>query len=296
MFIVSNDYERSQLLGFVGSKQAQSGIIWGNKEKSCVIITSGGKGGKSAGYGDVRNIDGSILYIGQGEKGNQDPTKFANSLLINGERSVLFFSTRELSTKQRKERGSHKKLYTFNGFYKVVSWNYFVPTEGKRMNDRLLQFLLLPEENVYNQGLLSLSEEEEESPFLLKEPGDDLYYLRKKLTNKNNKPNKGISDPAEYFIRSKEIVDYAKKRANGICEMCNQLAPFSDEKNSPFLEVHHILKLADDGPDTPENVAAICPNCHKEAHFGKKKEEIKERLVRIIGTKEAEIDRNQISR
>jgi len=26
--------------------------------------------------------------------------------------------------------------------------------------------------------------------------------------------------------------------------------------------------LADDGPDDPRFVAGICPNCHREIHFG----------------------------
>jgi len=33
--------------------------------------------------------------------------------------------------------------------------------------------------------------------------------------------------------------------------------------------------LAEGGKDTVENAAALCPNCHKEAHFGENKECIK---------------------
>ena len=38
--------------------------------------------------------------------------------------------------------------------------------------------------------------------------------------------------------------------------------------NTPYLEVHHIIRLADDGDDSVENAIALCPNCHREAHFG----------------------------
>tara|TARA_R110002073_G_scaffold77283_5_gene187213 strand:+ start:693 stop:866 length:174 start_codon:yes stop_codon:yes gene_type:complete len=34
------------------------------------------------------------------------------------------------------------------------------------------------------------------------------------------------------------------------------------------LEVHHINRVADGGPDTPDGVAAICPTCHREIHNG----------------------------
>ncbi|WP_442870450.1 HNH endonuclease [Aneurinibacillus sp. Ricciae_BoGa-3] len=27
-------------------------------------------------------------------------------------------------------------------------------------------------------------------------------------------------------------------------------------------------RLSDGGPDNPEHLAAICPNCHIEAHYG----------------------------
>jgi len=58
-FQINKEYPRAALLDFIGSKQQQSGIIWGPKEPDCVIITSGGRHGKNAGYFDDRNEDGS---------------------------------------------------------------------------------------------------------------------------------------------------------------------------------------------------------------------------------------------
>jgi len=43
----------------------------------------------------------------------------------------------------------------------------------------------------------------------------------------------------------------------------------------PYLEVHHWTPLAEGGLDTIENAAALCPNCHKQAHFGEHKEFIR---------------------
>ncbi|WP_342542729.1 HNH endonuclease signature motif containing protein [Paenisporosarcina sp. FSL H8-0542] len=37
---------------------------------------------------------------------------------------------------------------------------------------------------------------------------------------------------------------------------------------NPYLEVHHIKRLADNGEDSVENAIAVCPNCHRELHFG----------------------------
>jgi len=61
------------------------------------------------------------------------------------------------------------------------------------------------------------------------------------------------------------------ERAKGICEKCNRKAPFlRDKDNSPYLEIHHKLPLSEGGEDTLDNVVALCPNCHRQAHYGKK--------------------------
>lgn len=62
MFEIGKEYERSQLLAFVGSKQRQSGIIWGPEQPGCVIVTSGGRNSKSVGYKDMHNPDGSWVH------------------------------------------------------------------------------------------------------------------------------------------------------------------------------------------------------------------------------------------
>ena len=68
-------------------------------------------------------------------------------------------------------------------------------------------------------------------------------------------------------LRAAAVRAYALKRASGICELCKKPAPFSTNQG-PYLEVHHITRLSDGGPDHPDRVAAICPNCHSEIHFG----------------------------
>lgn len=71
---------------------------------------------------------------------------------------------------------------------------------------------------------------------------------------------------ANVQVRSEAIRKYAIKRAKGKCEGCKADAPFK-AKSGPFLEVHHVFRLADGGPDHPARVVALCPNCHKRAHY-----------------------------
>ena len=71
------------------------------------------------------------------------------------------------------------------------------------------------------------------------------------------------------YRRNPDVVAEVLTRAAGICEECNNPAPFRRARdNSPYLEVHHIQMLADGGEDTVENAIAVCPNCHKKLHYG----------------------------
>lgn len=71
------------------------------------------------------------------------------------------------------------------------------------------------------------------------------------------------------FNRNPYVAAEVLERAKGVCEGCQQPAPFLRQSDgSPYLEVHHKVKLADGGADTLENTIALCPNCHRERHFG----------------------------
>ena len=79
---------------------------------------------------------------------------------------------------------------------------------------------------------------------------------------------------ASTFIRSAEVVKETKKRANGICQLCNQPAPFIDKKGNPYLEAHHVIWLSRGGEDSTANTVALCPNCHTRMHVLDKPEDI----------------------
>lgn len=70
-----------------------------------------------------------------------------------------------------------------------------------------------------------------------------------------------------YRARSLAIKLYVLRRSRGICEGCKEPAPFKKSDRSPYLEPHHTQKLSDDGPDHPKYVIALCPNCHRRAHY-----------------------------
>jgi len=71
------------------------------------------------------------------------------------------------------------------------------------------------------------------------------------------------------YERNPDVVAEVLSLAKGVCQACNKPAPFIKKSNrEPYLEVHHIKQLADGGEDTIENAIAVCPNCHRMAHYG----------------------------
>lgn len=70
------------------------------------------------------------------------------------------------------------------------------------------------------------------------------------------------------YMRDPKVKAWILKEADGQCECCGCNAPFETIEGEPFLEVHHIRHLSDGGSDTVTNTIAVCPNCHREMHYG----------------------------
>ena len=90
-----------------------------------------------------------------------------------------------------------------------------------------------------------------------------------------------------YYKRSADVREYVLTRAGGV-ESCRKQAPFMRIKDTPYLELHHTRKISDGGPDHPRWVAAICPNCHREVHYGKYGKEKNSLLQKHLGVLESD--------
>lgn len=91
---------------------------------------------------------------------------------------------------------------------------------------------------------------------------------RKLENNRNTKPEKTVRQISE-FKRDPNVVAEVLIRAKGNCGKCREKGPFNRASDGTrYLEVHHIIRLADGGEDTVENAMAVCPNCHRELHYG----------------------------
>ncbi|MGI3097108.1 HNH endonuclease [Vibrio diabolicus] len=53
--------------------------------------------------------------------------------------------------------------------------------------------------------------------------------------------------------------------------------------------MHHLTRLKDDGPDTVENCAALCPNCHRKLHYSSERKALTKALRQTILEKESDL-------
>jgi len=91
---------------------------------------------------------------------------------------------------------------------------------------------------------------------------------KKRLIKASRIPKKKQIISQEYY-RNPDVIAEVLLRAKGQCEQCGASAPFTRASDgSPYLEVHHRVWLSAGGEDTVENAMAVCPDCHREKHYG----------------------------
>lgn len=91
----------------------------------------------------------------------------------------------------------------------------------------------------------------------------------------------GATHPAAVVVtstryeRNPAVKAWVLDVSNGACEGCGIPAPFVGQDGLPFLEVHHLMPLANRGSDTISNAVALCPNCHRRCHYSSDRDEFK---------------------
>ncbi|KXU87140.1 hypothetical protein CR51_36000 [Caballeronia megalochromosomata] len=83
------------------------------------------------------------------------------------------------------------------------------------------------------------------------------------------------------YLRNPKVRKRVIEYANGLCEYCRRPG-FLKLSGERYLEAHHIISLADNGDDSFDNVIGLCPEHHREAHFGANGEALEEKFLKVI--------------
>lgn len=96
----------------------------------------------------------------------------------------------------------------------------------------------------------------------------------------NHTPDRALTS-GWTVIRDNKVRAYVIGLADGKCEYCGKEG-FLMSNDKRYIEAHHIIALSAKGCDVVENVIGLCPEHHREAHYGIGAEKLEEEFVKSI--------------
>jgi 5-methylcytosine-specific restriction protein A len=251
---------------FGGSRQ--SGISPSANHPVVFIFT--GASGARHGYDDDWDDNGNLRYFGQGQVGDMEFIR-GNSAIrdhsVNGKQLLVF--------------QVEKDGVRFRGAYVCSHYELVIAPDTEGTPRQAIVFTLVPED--------SFASAEIGKEISIDIRTIDITSLRNAAYNSATpSANSTINNAVRtVYERSANVREYVLARAKGKCEGCCQPAPFLRKDNTPYLEPHHIRRVSDGGPDHPRYVIALCPNCHREAHFGSRIKELQSYHLKIVDNAES---------
>ena len=253
MFKVGHEYNRRADIHEPYGGQRYGGIATPRSIKSVLLFTS--DAGQQHGYRDEYRDDGVFWYTGEGQLGDMTMTA--------GNRAIL------------EHRDDGKDLRVFEsirtGFVRYLGsaecLGFHVETRPDRNGDDRKAFVFhLDIDSAPNKLRVAEERGEYGARDVRQLKRMTIQELRAAAVQKASTAVSKTKRREIAYYRSEALKVYVVLRAKGVCEGCLSDAPFK-AKSGPYLECHHLHRLADGGPDHPENVVALCPNCHRRAHY-----------------------------
>lgn len=248
--------------------QRQGGISTPANVPAIFLFT--GAEGQAFGYDDGWQEDASFRYFGEGQVGDMTLTRG------------------NLAIKNHAEDGRDLHLFESIPDGRVRYVGQMICSEVEvlpNVPDRNgsprtgLAFRLVPLARASGEDTLEQPAAGEQTPVpedrLWKVPMNELRELALQPPDTTQGPSKGSRN---VYRRSAAVKIYVQRRANGVCEGCQSPAPFRTPDRRPYLEPHHTRRLSDGGPDHPGWVLAICPTCHRRAHYAEDRRPFNEHL------------------
>lgn len=214
-------------------------------------------------YDDVWDKD-ILYYTGMGQEGNQT---------LEGNQNITLYESNANGVKVHLFETFRSGEHIYKGQVKLAAEPF-----QQNQNDRLVW--------IFPLSLLSLSYTNIEDVEVINEKSRrkaremSMAELKKRASNATGKT--GVRTTiSQTYSRDEYVARYTKLRAQGICDLCGERAPFKDKNGEPYLENHHVEWLSRGGKDCIEWCVALCPSCHRRVHVLDLKEDkakLKEKL------------------
>ncbi len=98
-------------------------------------------------------------------------------------------------------------------------------------------------------------------------------------SRKNNRSL--VAGRGPVYRRDPKLREKVLAIANGHCECCGEEG-FITASGGRYLETHHVVGVSERGPDATDNIIAVCPTCHRKAHFAADRIEVERRMSEAI--------------
>ena len=231
----------------------QGGMRKSNRTNSLILISDHTKM-----LYDDRWLGDVLHYTGMGLKGDQSISFAQNKTLAESETNRVDIHLFEVF---------RPKQYTYSGRIELEEAPYWDTQED--IDGNLRKVIIFPiklkddglKTPISESILLELQEEKEKIARRLSK--EELEARANMIQG----PPSQRSVSTTMYNRNPNVSTFAKARAEGICQLCQQPAPFLDKNNEPYLETHHIVWLSEGGDDSIQNTVALCPNCHRKMHL-----------------------------
>jgi 5-methylcytosine-specific restriction protein A len=260
MFELRKVYRRKDLHEEFGG-QEQGGIVTPRSHPLIFLIT--GEGGTDYGYLDEEYNDGTFLYYGEGREGSMTFVRGNRAVrdhALNGRDLHLF---EKVPPAHLRYRGQ----FLCAGYETVPD----VPDANGSLRSAIA-FQLVP----------AVGDNTDEQTAASEVVGLSLEALREAALRTPSDSNTSTEAKRKAYKRSAAVRAYVFARANGVCEGCSAMAPFLTPAGLPYLEPHHTRRISDGGPDHPAAVIALCPTCHRRAHYADDGNEYNESLIQTL--------------
>lgn len=246
--------------------------IWTPREFPVVFLFTGDSG-KTYGYSDGWTEDGVFRYTGEGQTGDMTFTTGNQAILTHRStgKDILLFE----------DLGKGKGV-RYAGLFECASWEEIAGADKEKKARKIIVFNLIPVETAATGASAPTHVDPDVK-------GQSLAQLRQAAyaAAAGNKGNSKAGDAKRsWYERSAKVRNYVLARSEGICEACDRPAPFRKKDGTAYLEPHHTTRLADEGPDHPAWVGAICPTCHRRIHSGEDGAQWNKRLQERLKAKE----------
>jgi len=267
VFEIGKEYNRKSAIHEIYKGQAQGGISTPKDFPVVFIFTS--DAGEQHGYRDEYRDNGVFWYTGEGQVGDMK-MEAGNKAILNHAQNKKIIHVFEYTKK------AHVR---FLGTAECLGYH-----EEKRPDrdcqDRNVFVFHLDIDSIPEKNQISEPKEVYGPNKLKKLRNKTIEELRAAALSKAP-PTASTKEKREVaYYRSEALKIYVVLRSKGFCEGCGSEAPFQTKKG-PFLECHHVHRLADGGPDHPQNVVALCPNCHRRAHYAQNSVEFNNKLKAV---------------